>query len=172
MTAIRLVLKRALKLSYLKVKPLSLQTNSLKSIACRQAFAQEMLGALNLGYRVINVDESWLATMTFRYRSWSASGKQNARPLKELPARMTLIAAIDNLGAAYLSIATGNTDSDVFVTFLFHLAAVLDREGGDWRRETAFLLDNATYHRSDQTRAAIKKLGLHVIYSGPYSFER
>ena len=28
-TAIRLVLKKALKLSYLKVKPLSLQTNSL-----------------------------------------------------------------------------------------------------------------------------------------------
>ena len=171
MTAIRLVLKRVLKLSYLKVKPLSLQTNSLKSIACRQAFAQEMLGALNLGYRVINVDESWLATMTFRYRSWSASGKQNARQLKDLPARMTLIAAIDNQGAAYLSIATGNTDSDVFVTYLYHLAEVLDRESADWRKNTLLLLDNAPYHRSDQTRAAIRKLGLRVIFSGPYSFE-
>ena len=132
-TAIRLVLRKALKLSYLKVRPLSLQTNSVKSVACRQAFAKEMLGALHVGYRVLNVDESWLTMMTFRYRTWSATGKQNARPLKELPSRVTLIAAIDNRGASYLSVATGNTDSDVFVTYLYHLAAALDREADDWR---------------------------------------
>ena len=48
----------------------------------------------------------------------------------------------------------------------------MDREADDWRKETVMLLDNAPYHRSDQARAAIKKLGLRVIYSGPYSFER
>ena len=84
---------------------------------------------------------------------------------------MTLIGTIDTAGAAYLSIASGNTDSDVFVTFLYHLAAVLDSETDEWRETTLLLLDNATYHRSDQTRAVIKKLGLRVIYSGPYSFE-
>ncbi len=170
-TKIKHVLKKDLGLSFLKVKALSLQTNSVKSVACRQAYAQEMLGALNLGYRIVNVDESWMATMTFRYRSWSETGRPNARPLKELPLRVTLIAAIDNRGASYLSIATGNTDSDVFVTYLYHLAAALDREADDWRKETLFLLDNAPYHKSDQTRAAIKKLGLRVIFSGPYSFE-
>ena len=130
-----------------------------------------MLGALRLGYRVINVDESWMTTMTFRYRTWNATGKQNARPLKDIPTRVTLIGAIDSKGASYLSIATGNTDSDVFVTYLYHLAATLDRESGEWRKNTVFLLDNATYHRSDQTRKAIRQLGLRVIYSGPYSFE-
>ena len=76
-------------------------------------------------------------------------GKPNARTLKELPCRVTLIAAIDNFGASYLSVATGNTDSDVFVSYLYHLAAILDRESGDWRKNTVFLLDNAPYHRSD-----------------------
>ena len=130
-----------------------------------------MLGALSLGYRVIDVDESWMTTMTYRYRTWSAKGKQNARPLKDLPTRVTLIGAIDSKGAAYLSIATGNTDSDVFVTYLYHLAATLDRESEDWRKETLLLLDNALYHKSDQTRKAIKKLGIRVIFSGPYCFE-
>ena len=130
-----------------------------------------MLGCLNLGYRVLNVDESWMTTMTFRYRTWSATGKLNARTLKELPSRVTLIAAIDTLGAAYVSIATGTTDSDVFVAYLWHLAAVLEAEDPDFRKKTLLLLDNAPYHKSEQTRAAIKKLGLPVIFSGPYSFE-
>ena len=85
--------------------------------------------------------------------------------------RVTLIAAIDNRGAAYLSVGTGCTDSDTFVAYLYHLATVLDREADDWRKETLILLDNAPYHRSEQTRAAIKKLGLRVCFSGPYSYE-
>ena len=85
--------------------------------------------------------------------------------------RVTLIAAIDNRGATYLSVATGNTDSDTFVAYLYHLATVLDCEADDWRKETLILLDNAPYHKSTQTRAAIKKLGLPVIFSGPYSYE-
>ena len=39
-----------------------------------------------------------------------------------------------------------------------------------WREETVILLDNATYHRSAEVRAGFKKLGVPVIYSGPYSF--
>ena len=85
--------------------------------------------------------------------------------------RVTLIAAIDNRGAAYLSLATGCTDSDTFVAYLYHLAATLDREADNWRAETFILFDNASYHRSEQKRFAIKKLGLRVCYSGPYSYE-
>ena len=39
-----------------------------------------------------------------------------------------------------------------------------------WRDETVVLLDNATYHRSPKTRAAIKKLGIQTMYSSPYSY--
>ena len=81
-TTIRLLLKRQLGLSYLKVKALSPQTNSIRSLACRQAYAMRMLGAMLTGRRIINVDESWLATMTHRYRSWAARGRPNAHVLK------------------------------------------------------------------------------------------
>ena len=42
----------------------------------------------------VSVSATPYSTATYRYRSWSAKGKQNARPLKELPSRVTLIAAI------------------------------------------------------------------------------
>ena len=108
--------------------------------------------------------------MDFRRCSWTPKGRGSARPVRELPSRMTIIAAIDNLGNSYLAVSTANTDSDTFVTFLYYLAAALDQEDSNWRKSTAFLLDNASYHRSDDTRAAVKKLGLRVIFSGPYSY--
>ena len=33
-----------------------------------------------------------------------------------------------------------------------------------------FLWDNASYHSSEETRAVIRKLGLKIIFSGPYSY--
>jgi transposase len=31
-------------------------------------------------------------------------------------------------------------------------------------------MDNAKYHKSAEVRAAVKKLGIPLIYSGPYSY--
>ena len=39
-----------------------------------------------------------------------------------------------------------------------------------WQEDTVILWDNAKYHTSSETREAIRKLGLKVIYSGPYSY--
>ena len=83
---------------------------------------------------------------------------------------MSLICAIDNLGVAYFAVSTSTTDSDVFITFLMSLSNMLDYEKPEWRTETIILLDNALYHKSEQTAAAIKKLGIRVCYSGPYAF--
>ena len=33
-----------------------------------------------------------------------------------------------------------------------------------------FQWDNASYHSSQETKAAVQALGLKTIYSGPYSF--
>ena len=120
--------------------------------------------------RVINVDESWLNSMTFKRHAWMKAGKGNARSVKELSTRVSFIAAIDNRGASYISLGTANTDSGVMVAFFSSLAKQLDGEDANWRDNTIILLDNAAYHKSLETRAAIKKLGIKTIYSGPYSY--
>jgi len=83
---------------------------------------------LECGMRVINVDESWLNSMTFKRHAWIKAGKGNARSVKELSTRVSFIAAIDNRGASYISLGTANTDSGVMVAFFSSLAKQLDAE--------------------------------------------
>ena len=54
--------------------------------------------------------------------------------------------------------------------FINHLTKTLDMETPDWRERTIILLDNASYHRSQETKIVLQKLGLRVLYSGPYAF--
>ena len=81
-----------------------------------------------------------------------------------------MIAAIDTDGHLYLSLTQFNTDSDVMLMFLSRLATVLTQEKEDWREDTYWLLDNASYHRSKEVRECLKNLGVKVILSGQYAY--
>ena len=81
-----------------------------------------------------------------------------------------MIAALDTDGKVFFSLSHANTDSDAMMTFMQHLIRKLDLDDPTWRDNTVILLDNAAYHKSLETRAAIKKLGIKTIYSGPYSY--
>ena len=54
--------------------------------------------------------------------------------------------------------------------FLLALTKALDSETPGWRENTIFLWDNATYHRRQETKVIIQRLGLKIIYSGPYGY--
>ena len=54
--------------------------------------------------------------------------------------------------------------------FLNSLVKKLDSETPGWQEDTVFLLDNASYHTSDETRAVFRTLGLKILFSGPYSY--
>ena len=62
------------------------------------------------------------------------------------------------------------TNAEVMLLFLSSLIRKLDGELLFWRDDTVFLLDGAKYHVSDHTRTVVMRLGLKVIYSGPYSY--
>ena len=111
-----------LGLRFKKIKQLAPQMNRLKNVLCRQQYATHMLNILASGKRVINIDESWLNSMAFKRHSWTKVGESNARPVKELSSRVSFLAAIDNRGAAYISLGTSNTDSSVMIVFLVELA--------------------------------------------------
>ena len=51
-----------------------------------------------------------------------------------------------------------------------YLREELEKETPGFTEDTYFLLDNASYHTSEETQAAMKSLGLKVIQSGPYSY--
>ena len=55
--------------------------------------------------------------------------------------------------------------------FLSRLAQLLTKEDKNWRTNTVFLLDGASYHKSEETRRHMTNLGLTVILTAPYSYD-
>ena len=51
------------------------------------------------------------------------------------------------------------------------LAQVFTQEEKDWRSNTVFLLDGASYHRAESTKAHFKRLGVDVVLSAAYSYD-
>ena len=129
-----------------------------------------MLELLRNGKRIINLDETWLNETSFIRRLWcEKNGKGNVR-LNSISPRLSMIAALDNQGNVWFSLAHATTDRDVIALFLNQLVKILDAEEPGWQEESILLWDNAPYHSSGDTLGIINKLGLQVIYSGPYSY--
>ena len=81
-----------------------------------------------------------------------------------------MIAALDIEGRVWFSLSHANTDSNTMMVFLNHLTKAFDNETPDWRDNTVLIWDNASYHRSQETKAIVKKMGLQIIFSGPYGY--
>ena len=51
------------------------------------------------------------------------------------------------------------------------MAAILDAEDPDWRLSTVFVLDNASYHTSDETQRTLAALDIPTMLAGPYGYD-
>ena len=70
----------------------------------RQQFAIKMIDLLVNRKRIIAIDETWLGETNFERRSWQRSQGQESQILNVFQPRITMIAAIDTFGDAYLSL--------------------------------------------------------------------
>ena len=57
------------------------------------------------------------------------------------------------------------------MTFMLRLATVLDAEDPDWRDNTIVVVDGASYHRSEETLAALARLDIPYMIAGPYGYD-
>ena len=129
-------------------------------------YAKKMLALLDEGKRVINIDETWLPYLDFRNMKWRQKGEANTVSSKDLAPRVNMIAALDTEGRIYVSLTQFNTDADVMLMFLSRLANLLSQEDKDWRDNTVWLFDNASYHREKGVREHLCKLGVQTVLSG------
>ena len=60
--------------------------------------------------------------------------------------RVALILALDTAGNARFAVTTANTDENVWILFMYHLARTLDAEEQGWRERTILSVDGASYH--------------------------
>ena len=77
-----------------------------------------MLDLLEQGFRIINVDESWINELAFARRKWHNSSESNSLPRKNVSPRLSLLAAIDTDGRVFMALTTSNTTSEVICLFV------------------------------------------------------
>ena len=71
MKQVRLVMKRDMKLSFVKSKKLHPNANSAKVMIQRQQYALTMIRLLDQGKRIINIDQTWLNESSYIRRVWA-----------------------------------------------------------------------------------------------------
>ena len=108
-----------------------------------------MLQVYQSAQRVINVDESWIPAADFRQRRWKRRGMLNSAPDKTLSQKINIITAMSSDGEVWIALTTCNTDSDVLMLFMTHLASALTKQSADWRNSTVFLLDGVSKYFPD-----------------------
>ena len=168
---VRKAFRQRLGLRYKKVKKIPFQGNSERSLVLRQQFAIKLLGILDAGKRILNIDETWLNTTDFRSRKWRVRGTTNSVASRNIQPRISLIVAVDTEGEVYISLTQVNTDSHVKQLFLSHLSSQLDRDRPDWRHNTVVLMDGATYNTAPETQSHMQRLGMPFIFTAPYSYD-
>jgi transposase len=126
---------------------------------------------LNSNTRILNIDESWLNDTQFLTKKWQEHGTTNSVHGHQVNPRISMIAGIDTEGDVYLALLQINNDVSVIKLFLTSLAFRLDLDRPNWRGDTVFLLDGATYHLSSEIKEHLQKLRINVIFTGPRSYD-
>ena len=89
---------------------------------------------------------------------------------KVVSPRLSVLAAIDSQGSAYMALTMCQTDSDVLCLFLKELFAKIELERPNYRQNTILLIDGAPYHRSAETHNFLCNAGIKVVLGGPYGY--
>ena len=136
----------------------------------RQIAAFEYLRILQGGTEIFNIDESIIRSTDQRKRGWAlAKNRILVSKALRLP-QISIIAAISSSGRVFFTINQGKTTSLTFLLFLSKLCKSLDAFNTQWRKNGLFLLDNATFHKSERALDGYKRMGLPIMFLGPYSF--
>lgn len=107
---LRQVLKAECNLSFKGVKTHKDDFNLREYKFKRHYFSRFFLDKMGQGWRCINFDESHINELNFCNKAWSRRGKVYRMENKAVVPRVTMVAAVDNLGNKYLSLHQSNSN--------------------------------------------------------------
>ena len=119
-----------------------------------------VLKQLSQQKNIVNIDETWINETSHTRKTWAPRDGSGNVKLNAVSPRLSMIAALDTEGRVWFSLSHANTDSNTMMVFLHQLTKAFDNETPDWRDNTVVLWDNASYHRSQETKAIAKMMGL------------
>ena len=158
-------------MQFKRIKRIPIRSNSDRSLILRQQFAVRLIELLKQGKNIINCDETWIAQSDYRRSKWCPKDSENSLVDHTIKDRVSMIAALDMKGKIYYSLLQTNTNQEVFKLFVQHLVEQLDQDDCHWRKHSVLMLDNASYHSSNETLQWLSSKKIPVIFTGSYSFE-
>ena len=167
---VRSVMKQELGMRYRKIHTVSLHSNSEKNLVLRQRWALEFLALARKKKVFLNIDETWLGMSDFRRMKWQVPDTTNSVAKLDIAPRITMILGLDTRGNVFLALAQANSNSDMMELYFRGLAARLDQERPQWRRDTVIFVDGAKYHQSVQFLKVAAELRLPYMVLGPHSY--
>ena len=114
-------LKNNAHLKFKKSKKVPAHANSLRNQFMRQQFAVKMLQLLVDGKIILACDETWFGETNYQRQSWQMNHQQKSQINNIFQPRITMMAAVDNFGDAYLSLLQANTNQYTYAEFVREL---------------------------------------------------
>jgi DDE superfamily endonuclease len=151
-------MKEELGLSYKGIKNINPLFDSPEAKLQRQFAASQFLINMTSGHTIINIDESSLYETDTRRKTWAPRSKKKFLTKSRRLTSVSMIAAISNKGEFYFSINQGRNNSYTLLLFLIRLIKHFNRFKRNWRATTIFMLDNASYHKSDFIKQCFREL--------------
>jgi transposase len=158
-------------MKYRNVRPVGHRYLYTESILQRQFAAATFIRNLSSGINIINIDESSLRSTDNRKKSWGYLNKPLILSSARRLVSANIIAAISSNGEFYFTLNSGRNNSLTLLHFFVRLVRHFNLFRPRWRENTVFMLDNASYHKSEDIKKKFLELKLSVIYLGPYQFD-
>ena len=120
---------------------------------------------------IVHVDESWCGMSDFRRRKWRPHRHSNSVRKLPLAPRVSMIVGLDTKGEVFLALSQANTNSDTMILFFTELIRTLEKLRPGFKKDHVFVLDNASWHRSNKIMQFFKDHQLSILFSGSYSYD-
>ena len=141
--------------------------NEDKNIIITFAFLKAISRSINLGFKLVFIDETGFCLNNVNLKMWRKSGEEIiAGPKADLKRRINLIMAIDNneiiYGHIYINEIIGIKK---FIDFLKEMLERLDKSN---LNKTIFILDNASYHTGKKIKKFVEDNQLKFLFTIQY----
>ena len=105
----------------------------------------------------------------FKQYSWFIKGETNECQVEKFKNSIKMIAAIISNGTFFVRLSSQNSNSEVFSEFLSDLAKYLKSKTYFKNKRLTIMLDNASYHKTNEVRDKLKTIATNVCFIPPYT---
>jgi transposase len=161
------IMRNKLKMRYRKTVLKNQKLSEDNYIIMNFLFLKAICRCIRLGLKLIYIDETGFSLNNTNLRMWRKNKEEILKgPKKDSHQKINLIMAINNQEIIYGQYYYNETiDSEEFLNFLSELLKKMNKNE---IKNSVFVLDNATYHATNDIKKFAKQNQLKFLFTIPY----